>query len=219
MKQTVEYKSGIYTGEVKDGLPNGYGKLEIDDRTFEGQWKEGKKHGAGYYTHISSHDYDGLDCRFVYRKRGIWTDGILSGVVWEYRREDDTCEKITESCSLQDEYGLTLLGIDRDGKLIGALAEALTGLEVLYDRGMLCRQGNRSWGKIIRDGHTFIGQFSSEKESPYYADDYLPHGFCIETDGDKLVYCGTFCMGERKGAGVIPSTDPDVPFTMTFQII
>lgn len=197
MEQIIEYKNGIYTGEVENGVP----------------------HGVGHYSHISTHDYDGLECRFVYHKRGIWTNDVLSGVVWEYLHEDATTEKTTESCVFQDEYGLVLLGIDRDGKLIGTLAKELTELKISYDRGMICRQDRRSWGKVIRDGHTFIGQFSSEKESPYYADDYVPHGFCIEMEDSELIYCGMFDMGERKGAGVIPSDDSDTPFTMSFQVI
>lgn len=220
MELTIEYQNGIYTGEVKDGLPHGNGTLKIDDsETFVGSWKEGKRHGAGHHSRISRHDYDGLETTLVYHQHGLWTDDVLSGVVWEYRYEEDMSEKTTESCVFQDEYGLVLLGIDREGKLIGALAKELTELEISYDRKMMCREGNRSWGKVIRDGHTFIGQFSSEKERPYYADDYIPHGFCIELKDDELIYCGMFDMGERKGAGVIPSTNTESPFTMDFQII
>jgi len=220
MKQTIEYKNGIYTGEVKDGLPHGNGILKIDnDRSFNGHWKEGKRHGAGHYSHISSHEYDGLETTLVYHQFGNWTDDILSGVVWEYRYEEDINEKITESCMFQDEYGLVLLGIDREGKLIGKLAQELKELHTHYDREMMCRQGNRTWGKVIRDDHTFIGQFSSEKESPYYADDFIPHGFCIEMKDDEIIYCGMFDMGKRKGPGVTPSTDTDSDYKMDFQII
>jgi len=120
MEMTIEYQNGIYTGEVKDGLPHGNGTLKIDDsETFVGSWKEGKRHGAGHHSRISRHDYDGLETALVYHQYGIWTDDVLSGVVWEYRYEEDMSEKTTESCIFQDEYGLVLLGIDRKGKLIG----------------------------------------------------------------------------------------------------
>ena len=37
MELTIEYQNGIYTGEVKDGLPHGNGTLKIDDsETFVG---------------------------------------------------------------------------------------------------------------------------------------------------------------------------------------
>ena len=48
MEMTIEYQNGIYTGEVKDGLPHGNGILKISDsKTFEGYWQEGKRKGAG----------------------------------------------------------------------------------------------------------------------------------------------------------------------------
>ena len=220
MELTIEYQNGIYTGEVKDGLPHGNGTLKIDDsEAFVGLWKEGKRHGAGHHSRISHHDYDGLETTLVYHQFGNWTEDVLSGVVWEYRYEEDMGEKTTESCVFQDEYGLVLLGIDREGKLIGTLTKEMTELEISYDRKMICCEGNRSWGKVIRDGHTFIGQFSSKKERPYYADDYIPHGFCIEMEDDELIYCGMFDIGERKGPGVTPSTDTDNDYKMDFRII
>lgn len=220
MELTIEYQNGIYTGEVKDGVPHGHGTLKISDsETFEGYWQEGKRQGVGHYSQIWTHDFDGLECKRIHHRRGIWTDDNLSGVVWEYWYEEDMSEKTAESCVFQDAYGLTLLGIDREGKLIGILAKELAETEIPYARKMMCRQGNRSCGKVIRDGHTFIGQFSSEKELPYYADDYIPHGFCIELKDGELIYCGMFDMGERKGLGVTPSTDTDSRFAMNFQII
>ena len=221
MEMTIEYQNGIYTGEVKDGLPHGKGTLKISDsETFEGYWQEGKRQGVGHYSQIWTHDFDGLECTRVLHRRGIWTDDDISGVVWEYWYEEDMNEKTSENCVFEDEdYGLELLGIDRDGKLIGVLAESLKNLYPQDDRRMLCQKGNRSWGKLLRDGHTFIGQFSSEKESPYYADDYIPHGFCIELKDDELIYCGMFDMGERKGPGVTPSKDTDSDYKMDFRII
>lgn len=221
MEMTMEYKKGTYTGEVKDGVPHGYGTLQISDsETFEGYWQEGKRWGIGHYSQIWSHDFDGLDCRRVLHRRGVWKDDDITGVIWEYFYEEDIDEKTKESCVFEDdEYGLELLGIDRSGKLIGVLAEPLKKLFVQDDRRMLCQKGNKSWGKLFYNGHLFIGQFSSEDESPYYADDYVPHGFCIEMEDEKLIYCGMFDMGERKGVGVIPSENAETPFAFEFQII
>ena len=219
MEQTLEYKNGTYIGEVKDGIPHGKGILKIDNnKSFNGHWKNGKRHGFTHYSNISIDNYDGLETTFILHQFGEWTDDVLSGVVWEYIYEDDMSEKTTEYCVFQDEYGLFLLGIDREGKIIGSLAKELTELEMQYDRKMLCYNGNLSWGKALRDGHMFIGQFSSEKEKPYYAEDYLPHGFCIEVNGDELIYCGMFEMGKRKGLGVVPSTDSEKPFKLAYQI-
>lgn len=220
MEQTIELKEGIYTGELKDGLPHGSGKLQLSDtRTFEGQWKEGKRHGTGHYSHIWRRDYDGLECVLVHHKCGIWTDDILSGVIWEYRFEEDINEKTTEQCVYQDEYGLVLLGINREGKMIGLLAEQMDKLAISYDRGMFSYRDKKSWGKLIRNGHTYIGQFSSYEDRPYYAEDYIPHGFCIEMDDENIIYAGMYDMGEYKGAGVFWSNDVNNRFKMVYKVL
>lgn len=219
MEQTMQYQKGIYTGQTENGLPHGVGRLEISDtQAFEGEWKDGKRHGVGHYSHISERDYDGIDSILIHHQRGVWTDDVLSGVVWEYRYEEDLDEKLSEECTFRDALGMELLGIDRDGNLIGALAPTLGALETRWDRSMFTRNGNRSWGKLEREGHTFIGQFSSLEERPYYAVDYLPHGFCVELQGGRPVYCGMFDMGQRKGPGVVPADDADSRFAMDFRI-
>lgn len=219
MEQTMQYQKGIYTGQTENGLPHGVGRLEISDtQTFEGEWKEGKRHGVGHYSHISERDYDGIDSILVYHQRGVWTDDVLSGVVWEYRYEEDLSEKLGETCTFRDALGMELLGIDRDGNLIGQFAQILGDLEVRWNRGIFTRNGNRSWGKLERGDSLFIGQLSSHEERPYYAEDYLPHGFCVELQGGRPVYCGMFDMGQRKGPGVIPSDDADSRFALQFKI-
>lgn len=46
--RTHSYGGGIYTGEWKDGVPNGYGKFTYsEDVIYEGEWKDGKLHGQG----------------------------------------------------------------------------------------------------------------------------------------------------------------------------
>ena len=219
MEQTIPFGEGTYTGETQDGLPHGFGEWQISNtQTFEGRWAFGKQHGVGHFSHLSDRDYDGIDCILIHHQRGVWADGVLSGVVWNYRYEEDLSERLEETCTFRDELGLVLLGIDRDGKLIGALAEAINGEEMRWGRGMLSRNGRRGWGKLERDGHLFVGQFSSYEERAYYAEDYLPHGFCVEFSGDSPVYCGMFDMGKRKGAGVVPDGDPDSRFAMAFGI-
>ncbi len=203
MIQTIEYQKGIYTGELKNDLPDGEGTLNIDHHeTYCGHWKEGKRHGYGYYSYVSNDDLDGLDCRTIIRKAGIWKDDILSGIVWNFRYEDELNESVSEECVWKDEFGLTLLGVNREGKLIGILADELMNLALRYNREMYSRNGNQCWGKVFRDGHTLIGQFSSHVKQPFYADDYLPHGFCIDIENNQVVYCGMYEMGQRKGLGV-----------------
>ncbi len=66
---TQSYGGGIYTGEWKDGVPNGYGKFTYsEDVIYEGEWKDGKLHGKGTAT-----GYDGT------KFEGEWKYGKLDG--------------------------------------------------------------------------------------------------------------------------------------------
>ncbi|UNC91460.1 FHA domain-containing serine/threonine-protein kinase [Candidatus Contubernalis alkaliaceticus] len=62
---TIEYDGGVYTGELKNGLPHGQGTLVYQQksqssgfseigtssgRKYVGQWKDGMKHGQGTMT-------------------------------------------------------------------------------------------------------------------------------------------------------------------------
>lgn len=218
MNGTTEYKNGVYTGELEDGVPHGKGILEIDENTsFEGCWRHGLRHGVGHFRRISRHEFDGLDTVYIHHRRGVWTDDVLSGAVWEYTYEEDMSERLSEICVFRDTYGLDLFGINREFRFTGVLGQTLSELDPFRGQRMLCYEGNRSWGKVIRDGHTLIGQFSSESDRPYYAEDFVPHGFCIDMMDGQLVWCGTYRMGERCGVGVSPAADGD--FKMEFQVI
>lgn len=197
--------------------------LQLPEGTYIGQTKEHIPHGVGYCFKESDYeDRDGIDYTYRHYIRGIWTEGILSGMVWEYRYssvyggalEDD----LSETCSFRDTHGLTLLGVNREGEVFGFLSEKLTQLEMSYGRAMLTRNGSQCWGKYERDGHVFMGQLSSPKERPFYAEDFFAHGFAIETEGDHILYCGMFSMGVRKGLGVVWSKDEDSRFKMDFRI-
>lgn len=220
MKETINYLNGVYTGELKDGVPHGEGMIRYGDKgEFTGSWKNGKKHGEGYYDYYSTHEFDGLDTVTVRRIRGEWTDGVLLGAVWSYNHEEDIGERTTETFVLQDERGLRLLGIDRDGNIIGILADALTHPSPYFNKEILSRNGNIAWGMLVRDGITYVGQLGSDMESPYYAEDYVPHGFCVELEGERVVYCGYYDLGVRRGAGVTFDKDADSLYKMEYRVI
>ena len=57
---------GKYEGEIKNGLPNGQGKITYHnpfdgkpDGFYEGEWKDGKKHGQGTFTWSHGDNYVG----------------------------------------------------------------------------------------------------------------------------------------------------------------
>ena len=42
----------VYKGDVKNGVPNGFGILILTDGgKYVGEWKDGKSHGQGTYTY------------------------------------------------------------------------------------------------------------------------------------------------------------------------
>ena len=60
---TITLDDGVYTGEIKDGVPNGRGKLvytgnNTGDR-YEGDFKNGKPEGKGIYYHKNGNIYSG----------------------------------------------------------------------------------------------------------------------------------------------------------------
>ena len=47
----VTQADGVYTGQVKDGVPHGYGvKKFVDGSSYAGEWHEGKRHGHGVHV-------------------------------------------------------------------------------------------------------------------------------------------------------------------------
>ena len=90
---TIEYPSGIYTGEVSNGVPHGqgtftYGKGAYFGDIYVGEFKYGKYDGQGTYTFGSGEKYvgewkDGNPWKGTeYDKDGnvtaTWTDGVMS---------------------------------------------------------------------------------------------------------------------------------------------
>ena len=49
--QRIEYEYGVYEGEVKDGKKHGKGKMTwADGDVYKGGYKDNKPHGRGRYT-------------------------------------------------------------------------------------------------------------------------------------------------------------------------
>ncbi len=76
---TIEIDGGVYTGELRNGVPHGYGtlvypqqilpgKIQHGDRKYEGEWKDGKKHGEGTMSYP-----EGMV------RKGIWENDVFTG--------------------------------------------------------------------------------------------------------------------------------------------
>ena len=65
-KNEMSLGEGIYTGQMKNHLPEGYGRYQADDKYYDGEWKDGLPHGFGTYCHLDS-------CYAGQFEKGAWT--------------------------------------------------------------------------------------------------------------------------------------------------
>jgi len=72
--QTLILEDGaIYNGSVYDAKPSGHGTIDHGHYTYVGQFIEGKKHGYGIETHVSSRKYDGYwECGLYHGNGSIY---------------------------------------------------------------------------------------------------------------------------------------------------
>lgn len=59
-KYILDGEQGVYSGELKQNLPNGQGRMTFDNGdVYIGDWKDGKMHGLGVYSWSDGRKYDG----------------------------------------------------------------------------------------------------------------------------------------------------------------
>ena len=56
LEKRYYFDVGVYDGEVKNGIPHGYGFIFYNDyiQSYEGEFKNGKPHGYGIRVYLSS---------------------------------------------------------------------------------------------------------------------------------------------------------------------
>ena len=72
-----------YSGEIKNGQPNGEGVLIWPTGDFAGQWKNGIRHGTGKQMEMWSVENDLSTLNGSTKSRGYWRDGKLFKGVME----------------------------------------------------------------------------------------------------------------------------------------
>lgn len=91
--QVTDYalSGGIYTGELSNGMPHGFGKFQWEDGTvYEGNWSYSKRSGMGTYIAASHrytgefknnqmHGYGTIFWNSGDRYEGQWAEGMRSG--------------------------------------------------------------------------------------------------------------------------------------------
>lgn len=91
--EEVSFSDGNYTGELKDGEPNGIGIMEYGNgNTFMGMWSEGKTlYGYYYYSNDGAQVFGPLDCSYysgsIRDGYGVFIMGYGSAYLGEYRND------------------------------------------------------------------------------------------------------------------------------------
>ncbi len=179
VRVSIAYDSGegVYTGEVKDGVPHGRGSFEMQKSdtgrlwSYEGQWENGAVTGEGVM-------HDG---GYVYT--GTFRDGLLHGL-----------------CKIEDNGTLRYTGMCRDGLLHGE------GTLYTKGGGMLLFEGTFENDMLLESeadrkkrGETFKAECVPVDEPLYWA--------CVDEDGalPYLVKVWGFpvAMGEQRASGTI----------------
>ena len=83
---TMQYLSGKYIGQWKDGLRDGIGKFTWNNGdTYEGTWVEDKRHGQGIYVWHDGSKYKGNYSHGIRSGYGIYyyTNGSIYEGTWQ----------------------------------------------------------------------------------------------------------------------------------------
>ncbi|XP_076931229.1 protein ACCUMULATION AND REPLICATION OF CHLOROPLASTS 3, chloroplastic-like [Bidens hawaiensis] len=75
----INYRGGIYVGRCQGGLPEGKGRLTLNDGSmYDGLWRYGKRSGLGTFCFSNGDVF-----------RGSWRDDVMHGKGWFYFRTGD----------------------------------------------------------------------------------------------------------------------------------
>lgn len=85
-KGKMQYKSGVYEGDWKDGLRHGFGKFTWSNGdTYSGLWQGDKRHGQGSYVWHDGSKYKGNYSHGIRSGYGIYyyTNGTIYEGTWQ----------------------------------------------------------------------------------------------------------------------------------------
>ncbi|KAG9442443.1 hypothetical protein H6P81_018297 [Aristolochia fimbriata] len=75
----MQYRGGMYKGRCQGGLPEGKGRLTLEDGSFyDGMWRYGKRSGLGTFYYSNGDMF-----------QGSWRDDLIHGKGWFYFHTGD----------------------------------------------------------------------------------------------------------------------------------
>lgn len=172
----------IYIGDTKDNVRDGFGTYVFENKFFryEGEWKNGKKHGIGKLIMKDGTFYE-----------GEFKDGEICGKGYKYDKATNT----------------ELTGIFQDGQIQGKSKISKSG-EFSYDGDMVENQ-RHGYGELneFKTGIRYQGQFyKNKKHGPgvqVFADSSQYSGDWVlglrQGHGEQTFSDGSFYSGQWRG--------------------
>lgn len=215
LKLSIGTKNGIYTGYVKNNIPNGKGTFSSHDSagvewTLSGNWTNG--HINGKCTYISDNGDKYIGEYKNDKKCGKGTYVWFNGDMYTGNYKNDLIEG---SGTYTYSYGLKCVGQFKNGKLEGHGTYTMDNGTIKYTgelkdgksngQGTYVECGSTYTGKfknglkdgqgtmIGADGHKYVGGWKNDKMEGL--------GTYIGSNGDK--YTGEFKNNEEDGQGTL----------------
>lgn len=203
-------KGSLYSGNYKEGMYNGKGKLELPcGDSYVGEFEDGEYNGYGEYFYVNGSKLSGY---WKYNNLEYGTMALSNGGVYTCSLKNGTLsDPIVYTYSNGDEYvgewkdekhhgkgtytyasGAKYIGEFKDNKFHGQ------GIMVYISGNIYESEWNddvsNGQGKIVyKNGGTYVGEW----------EDFKPNGQGTLTDPIGDVYVGNFKDGVIKGQGTI----------------
>lgn len=177
----IEYDGGIYTGDITEGLPDGYGTWTTDKMRYEGFWKNGRREGQGILT-TDEYRYRGGFRNNEFHGAGIMSckDSIIYKGNWKNGKHDG--EGI-----VRDSLNREITAIWKsDSILYGTRTDENGTYTGTFDDNLIPKgKGMYSYGNM----QFYEGSWLND----------LPQGFGIQLAPDGWLRLGTWKNGKFKG--------------------
>ncbi len=172
-----------YTGELKNGQPNGDGiSYQSGNLMYRGYWKDGYYHGSGAEYYHSSSEFD--------RRIGQWNNGEKYGIFTLYSKNGKEQDQDFGSATTSTTYS----------------SNNSTNQSIKSSQGASTSSVQSRNEDVVIDPNGYVENFKYNQ--PYretytgYIRDGKPHGFGIEYTGfGKKNYEGNWQNGKYQGKG------------------
>lgn len=201
-KGTLKKQGETYEGELKDGIPNGYGTCTYFNGVeypnskgdvYIGQWKDGKKQGKGKMLYgrlpLQGYVYEGDWSNDKEDGYGVQVSGSTQNAKYEGQWKNGDFDGIgTYTCP-----GYTYTGGYKDGRQRGQ--GTFVGADGSKYEGMINSDGKLEGAVYYRfaNGDEYTGQFVDGQ--------FEGQGKYISADGSE--YEGGWLSGKRNGHGIM----------------